>query len=386
MSLNKIYRYFHRYCLRLFNKNYLLNFNPYNIKTKKRAILYYKYSENFLNAKVGTTDYYSLELAKAINKEGYIVTVVDRATKFQIKEYYHIFFGAFNTGGFKHFAYILSQIKKETKVVGISTGANPMAMKKEFQKRERMFKKRNGVTLKNIERFSSLNINKIKNKLDHLIYFGYKKGFVDKSYSNFKKKIDLQSCISDKIILKPAEFRIKKQLNNFIYYSGDGFLHKGLDLLIEFFNKHPKYNLYICSQAHEKKFLDFYNIEKFKNIKFIGNVVEDSTEAKKIFSKCAFIISLNCSGGSSASIAVGRRYGLIPIALLNEDLNTKYSIIIKDEKFETIKNTVEKATKMNLKKYHNLSKKNYLLSHENNSSYFKKRLKKIIKIICDEKF
>ena len=90
---------------------------------------------------------------------------------------------------------------------------------------------------------------------------------------------------------------------------------------------------------------------------------------------------MNCSGGSSASIAVGRRYGLIPIAFINEDLNTKYSIIIKKENIKSIKDAVEKVTKMNFKKYHNLSKKNYLLSNENSSIYFKKRLNKILKLI-----
>ena len=381
MNLSKIYHYIYNRCLKVFNKNYLLNYNPYNIKTKKRAILYYKYSTNFTNSKIGTTEYYSLELAKTINKAGYLVTIVDRTTKFKIQNHYDIFFGAFNTGGFKYFNYILNQIKKKTKVVGISTGANPIIMKKEFQKREGMFEKRNGIRLKNISRFSSLNFNKINDKLDYLIYFGYRNGFVDNSYPNVKKKIDLQTCISDKIILKPSEFKIKKQLNNFIFYSGDGYLHKGLDLLIEFFIKNPKYNLYICSQAYEKKFLDFYNIKKFQNIIFEGNVKEDSKKAKEIFSKCAFIISMNCSGGSSASIAVGRRYGLIPIAFINEDLNTKYSIIIKKENIKSIKDAVEKVTKMNFKKYYNLSKKNYLLSNENSSIYFKKRLNKILKLI-----
>ena len=39
-----------------------------------------------------------------------------------------------------------------------------------------------------MKRYSLVNFNKFKNKLDYLIYFGYKKGFVDKSYYNFQKK------------------------------------------------------------------------------------------------------------------------------------------------------------------------------------------------------
>ena len=105
---------------------------------------------------------------------------------------------------------ILNHIKsthKKTKKVGLSTGANPQLMKKEFQKREKMFIQRNKIKLKHMTRYSLVNFNKFKNKLDYLIYFGYKKGFVDKSYYNFKKKIDVQPCISDSIKSKKKLFK-----------------------------------------------------------------------------------------------------------------------------------------------------------------------------------
>ena len=74
-------------------------------------------------------------------------------------------------------------------------------MKKEFEKRKRMFLRRNKIKLNHMTRYSLVDFKKFRKKLYFLIYFGYKKGFVDKSY-NFKKKIDIQSCISDKIKFK----------------------------------------------------------------------------------------------------------------------------------------------------------------------------------------
>ena len=50
-----------------------------------------------------------------MNKSGYIVTIVDRKLKFKIKKKYDLFVGAFNTGGFKHFEYILNQLHKKNK-------------------------------------------------------------------------------------------------------------------------------------------------------------------------------------------------------------------------------------------------------------------------------
>ena len=50
---------------------------------------------------------------------------------------------------------------------------------------------------------------------------------------------------------------------------------------------------------------------------------EDSKKARNMFKKCGFIISMNCSGGGSTALAVGRRYGLIPVVWKNEDCNPK---------------------------------------------------------------
>ena len=378
MNFTKIKDYLNEKFLELTNKNFIENFNPYKIENKKSALLYYKCTPKFTKSKIGTTEYQSLAIAKAINKAGYVVTVVDRKSTFNTKKKYNLFVGAFNTGGFKNFNHILSQLNKTTKVVGLSTGANPAFMKKEFKKREKMFFKRNKINLIHITRYSSINFNRIKNKLDYLIYFGYKKGFVYKSYKNFSKKIDLQPCISDNIKIKKKVIS-SDTLNNFIYYSGSGFLHKGLDLVIEFFIKNPKLKLYICSASNEQEFLSFYNLDKFQNIHYEGNVREDSKKARKLFDKCGFIISMNCSGGGSAALAVGRRYGLIPVVWRNEDCNPEACFYIDSEDYFGIKKTITKVIKINKKRYILLSKKNQKISNENSSFSYNNKLSRIFK-------
>ena len=74
-------------------------------------------------------------------------------------------------------------------------------MKKNLKKKKNVFE-RNKINIKHMTRYSSINFNHIKKKLDHLIYFGYKKGFVYNSYKTFKDKIDIQPCISDNIKIK----------------------------------------------------------------------------------------------------------------------------------------------------------------------------------------
>ena len=380
MNFSKIKDYLHEKILELTNKKFVEDFNPYKIKNKKKALLYYKCSPKFQKSKIGSTEYQSLGIAKAINKAGFKVTVVDRKSKFKVKKKYDIFIGAFNTGGFKYFDHILKQLQKNTKIIGLSTGANPISMKKEFEKRKRMFFKRNKIKLNHMTRYASFNFNNIYKKIDYLIYFGYPKGFVDKSYKNFKLKADIQPCISDNIKIKKKKLLLDTQ-RNFIYYSGSGFLHKGLDLILEFFIKNKELKLYICSASNEKKFLKFYNLEMYENIFFKGNIKEDSNEARKIFNKCGYIISMNCSGGGSAALAVGRRYGLIPLVWKNEDCNPKACFFINKESYNGIKETIIKISKLKKLKYLSLSKKNQIISKENTSVYYNKRLFRIFKNI-----
>ncbi|OUW95800.1 MAG: hypothetical protein CBD97_02395 [Pelagibacteraceae bacterium TMED237] len=251
-------------------------------------------------------------------------------------------------------------------------------MRKEFEKRKKMFFKRNKVDIEHMSRYSLINFNQLKNKLDYLIYFGYKNGFVYESYKNFKNKIDIQPCISDNIKIKNKEIN-SDTLKSFIYYSGSGFLHKGLDLLIEFFIKNPQFKFYICSASSEKRFLKFYNLDKYQNIKYEGNVKEDSKKARKIFEKCGFIISMNCSGGGSAALAVGRRYGLVPVVWKNEDCNPKACFFIKSENYNGIKKTVIKVCKIDKVRYLFLSRKNQKISNENVSKCYNNKLNRIFK-------
>lgn len=90
---------------------------------------------------------------------------------------------------------------------------------------------------------------------------------------------------------------------------------------------------------------------------------------------------MNCSGGGSAALAVGRRYGLVPVVWKNEDCNPKACFIILKENFNEIDKMIKKVTNMNFNKYLKLSKENVQISQENASNYYQKRLIKIFKKI-----
>jgi hypothetical protein len=379
----KIKKFIYERLNRIFKKNYVRNFNPYNVKTNLKALLYYKYDRDFLKATPGTTLYQSLKIAKALNKNNYLVTVVDRSQFFKINEKYDIFIGAFNTGGFRFFENFVNSFKnKNTKIIALSTGANPEIMKKNFKERVKNFYKRNKVKLNHYTRFNNnLNINKIFKHVNYLIYFGYRNGFVDKSYQKFNniKKFEIQSCISDQIKFDLKKLKKKKiNLKNFLFYSGSSYIHKGLDLIIEAFKQDQSYNLFICCPKEEKEFLEFYEIQKYKNIHYIGNVEPNSNLERKIFNKCSYIVSCNCSGGSAASLSVGRRYGLVPIVSLEEDCNYNGCIIIKKNNLTYVIKMIKKASNLKINEFKRLSRINYKISFDNSEQNYDKRISRII--------
>lgn len=364
----------------IFKKNYLINFNPNKIISNKKALLFYKYSGN-LSPKTGSTEYQSITIANILNELGYIVTIVDRSARPKLNKKYDLIIGIFNTASGNYFYNYVKKYYKNSKIIGISTGAHPLIMKREFEIRRRYFFARNKVNLRNKLRHSNGNIIELIDKFDSIIYHGYNKQFVHRSYSNFQiKKFNVITPISDKLEIKEKDIKNKKiNKTNFLFYSVSGFLHKGLDLVIEYFIKNPKLNLYICCTNLEIEYIHFYNLNKYKNIKVIGKINEFGDRAKAIFNSCSFYICPSCTGGSSASTAVAMRYGLIPIVSIAEDSNFQYSITIKKCSSKNISESINTALSFNDKKIKYLSLQNFLFSFENTGEKYYEKMKYSIK-------
>lgn len=118
---------------------------------------------------------------------------------------------------------------------------------------------------------------------------------------------------------------------NFLFLSGDGFVHKGVDLFVEVFANIPDCNLYIAGTA-DQTFLSIYRSElNLSNIHYVGFTEIYSNEFKELCQKCAFIVSASCSEGCSTSILTGMASGLIPIVTEREGVRIKDSGVVIPE-------------------------------------------------------
>lgn len=364
------------------NKYILKNYNPLKIVSKKKAILYYKYqsfNEIFFNNEISTRSF-PLIIARILNQYGYKVTIVDRNFKNLIDlNQFDVILGVINVGSANLFLRTLlanKKLDKNKKIIGISTGAEASVIRDYFLRSLSNFNLRNNCNLTSIHRFSDDKYTDAKKKIQYLFYHGYKNGFVHDSYKKYEiKKYNLITPIEE-LPINLEEIKLKKINNkNFVFFSGSGFIHKGLDIVIEIFKKNQNLNLFVFILRSEKDFEEFYDIKNIKNVKYYVNININDNFVKNIFLNSTFLLSPTCSGGSSASIAQAMRYGLIPITSKNEDNNQSASLVIEHNNISSLENTIHKSMKIDYKRLKYLSIENHKLSYENSLDNYKQLLK-----------
>lgn len=92
---------------------------------------------------------------------------------------------------------------------------------------------------------------------------------------------------------------------HFLWFGSSGLIHKGLDLLLDFFASRPELTLHVCgSVENEPDFVSTYNEELFNttNIKAHGFVDINSEGFSEILKSCDFVIFPSCSEGGAPSV------------------------------------------------------------------------------------
>ena len=111
------------------------------------------------------------------------------------------------------------------------------------------------------------------------------------------------------------EISIYKDYNNkkdFLWLGSVGAIFRGLDVLIDFFKKHPEKTLHIVGPVEETFKEIVYSNEH--NIRFYGYMNTSSDAFKDIANKCNYMIYPSWTeGGCPGSVLNAMRYGIIPI-------------------------------------------------------------------------
>jgi hypothetical protein len=179
--------------------------------------------------------------------------------------------------------------------------------------------------------------------------------FVSNTYENaLNKKVFNLNTSSIKVFdidLDKKNFEIARK--NFIWFGSAGFIHKGLDLVLEFFRANPHLNLHICAKMSiDEHFQKTYYEELYNtpNIFTHGFVDIRSEKFIELIYECAFLIFPSCSeGGCAGQVNLMRNGGLIPILTENCGLDIEsYGYIIPKIDIESIENTISETYKIGI--------------------------------------
>lgn len=160
--------------------------------------------------------------------------------------------------------------------------------------------------------------------------------------------------------------------NNFLWFGSQGFVHKGLDLVLEAFAGMPEQHLYVCGPIDDepqfKRAFGGYLYDT-QNIHTVGWVDVDSDNFRNICGKCASLIYPSCAEGGGGSVIQCMHAGLIPIVSrqASVDIAEDYGILIAEFSVEEIVREVEKLSLLTFAELQQMSRNAWEFARANHT-------------------
>lgn len=138
---------------------------------------------------------------------------------------------------------------------------------------------------------------------------------------------------------------------HFLWFSSFGFVHKGLDLVLDAFAGMPDYELTVCGPIDgEEDFKRAYHKELYQtpNIHTIDWVDISSPKFTEITNRCIGFIYPSCSEGQCGGVVTCLHAGLIPLISYESgvDVDPDSGFILKDCSIEEIRNSMRAVSRL----------------------------------------
>lgn len=132
---------------------------------------------------------------------------------------------------------------------------------------------------------------------------------------------------------------------SFLWLGSNGFVHKGLDLVLEAFVEMPDYQLIICAPIdQEVEFAKAYSKELYEtdNVHVMGWVDVGGNKFADVVGKCIGLVYASCSEAGGGAVIQCMHAGLIPIVSYESsvDVSTDFGITLQQSSIEEIKKAV----------------------------------------------
>ncbi|HAP22267.1 MAG TPA: hypothetical protein DCR27_13450 [Lachnospiraceae bacterium] len=112
-----------------------------------------------------------------------------------------------------------------------------------------------------------------------------------------------------------------RSAKSFLVLGTDGFVHKGIDLLIETFRHHNDWNLFLCGSNLRKTLKKLKYLPLSPNIRDCGFINIYGDTFSSLAKTCTYILLPSCSEAPSTAILTGMCHGLLPIVMKGNGLD-----------------------------------------------------------------
>ena len=132
--------------------------------------------------------------------------------------------------------------------------------------------------------------------------------------------------------------------NNYLWFGSSGFVHKGLDLVLEAFAQMPDYHLTVCGPFdQEAGFVKAFHKELYEspNIHAVGWVDVASPRFLELARNCIGLVYPTCSEGGGGSAITCMHAGMVPVLSYEASVDIGDSgILLSDNTINEIKAAV----------------------------------------------
>ena len=245
----------------------------------------------------------SMEMARIFHELEYRVDIINYDNPSKIKySNYDVMFGA---GAPFDNLFQTDTTKLPRTIIYMCGAYPPLSSSTSLQRLETVFQRR-GVWLPGSARLSASGIGS-ESVVDGLIVLG-NDATADPFRALTRKPVHELPLFFHRM-LEASEVLEARDLGearkHFIWFAGSGLVHKGLDLVLEAFAKHPELHLHVYgSIENEMPFVRAFHHELYElpNVHVEGFLSLESPEFRAALLKSAFIICPSCSEACNSSV------------------------------------------------------------------------------------
>ena len=319
----------------------------------------------------------SLQIAHTFLDMGYCVDVIDYLNREFIPQKKYDYFVSFRT----NLERIARRLNEDCiKIVHLDT-VHWLFNNYATFRRGLELQQRKGVTLK------GLRIVETNMAIEHADY-GIISGneFTISTYSYLQKSLFHIPYPVSALYQWPDKKDFNSCRKNFLWFGSSGFVHKGLDLVLDVFSEMPGYHLYVCGPIQDEKDFEkayYTKLYQTPNIHTLGWVDIEGAEFIEVVNKCIGLVYPSCAEGGGGSVLTCMHTGLIPIVSFESSVDVEdFGIILKGSSLEEINKSLQVISSLPSEKLKQMSRKAWEFARANHTrERYSEEFRKVIEYI-----